>query len=392
VIEFVRLDNQSRIGDETILSRISLKPGESLDPTRLDADIGKIYGMDVFESVRYEVVQEDGKTGMVVHAKEKSWGPNYLQFGIKLSDDMDSNSSYNLGVLYTRTAINSLNGEIRLGLQIGADPTIAADWYQPLDTATPYFFALGGGMRRNPFNVYAGDEVISEYSIERTGMDLAFGREFGTWGEGRVGYRWARGNAEVQVGDPALDNYEFQLGQIYAWLFMDTLDNVYFPHSGNKGKFELITARKGLGSDNEYDQALLSFSHAHSWGRNSLVGGFSFNTTLDDDAPPESLFRTGGFLHLSGYSTNQLSGQHSGGASVVYYRRISDMKILPAYLGGSIEYGNVWQDSSDIALDDGIFNGSLFLGADTPIGPLYMGLGLAEGGKHSLFLYLGPAF
>jgi NTE family protein len=234
--------------------------------------------------------------------------------------------------------------------------------------------------------------VTSEYSIKRKGIDLAFGREFGTWGEGRVGYRWARGNAEVQSGDPALADYDFELGQIYARLFLDTLDNVYFPRSGNKGKFELITARKGLGSDSEYEQVLFSYMKPVTSGRHTLVGAFSFNTTLDDNAPPESLFRTGGFLHLSGYGPNQLSGQHAGLASVAYYRRISDMKLLPAYLGGSIEYGNAWQDSSDIALDNGIFNGSLFLGADTPIGPLYLGLGLAEGGKHTAFLYLGPVF
>jgi NTE family protein len=123
-----------------------------------------------------------------------------------------------------------------------------------------------------------------------------------------------------------------------------------------------------------------------------VTASLSVNTTLNDDGPPESLFRSGGFLRLSGYQPNQLSGQHAGLASATFYRRISDMKILPAYLGGSIEYGNVWQDSSDIAFDNGIFNGSLFLGADTPIGPLYLGLGFAEGGKNTAFVYLGPVF
>ena len=29
-------------------------------------------------TVRYEIVQEDGRTGVVVQATEKSWGPQYL--------------------------------------------------------------------------------------------------------------------------------------------------------------------------------------------------------------------------------------------------------------------------------------------------------------------------
>ena len=33
--------------------------------------------------------------------------------------------------------------------------------------------------------------------------------------------------------------------------------------------------------------------------------------------------------------------------------------------------------------------GSLFLAADTPVGPVYLGLGLARGGRRALYLYLG---
>jgi NTE family protein len=392
VIEFVRLDNQSRIGDQTILAKISARPGRPLDRAQLDADIGTVYGLDVFESVRYEVVREDGKTGLLLHTREKSWGPDYLQFGMALSDNFEGDSSYNLGVLYTKTAINPLNGEFRLGVQIGQDPALTAEWHQPLDVASRYFVSTKTYLRRDQFSRYDGDDIISDYNIWRVGLDLAIGREFGTWGEGRVGYRRFKGEADVRIGDPALDDYSFDGGQLYGRLFLDKLDNVYFPTQGNKGILELTTARKSLGSDSSYDQARLSYSHAFSRGRNNFVGAFRFDTTPDDDAPPEGLFRAGGFLSLSGYRPNQLSGQHYGQAVLVFYRRITDTKILPAYIGGSIEYGNVWQDRDDIAFDDGLLNGSLFLGADTPVGPAYFGLGLGEGGNNTVFFYLGPAF
>jgi NTE family protein len=359
---------KSRIGDQTILAQISAKPGQPLDRAQLDADIGTVYGLDVFESVRYEVVQEDGKTGLLLHTKEKSWGPDYLQFGMELSDNFEGDSSYNLGVLYTKTAINPLNGELRLGVQIGQDPGLTAEWHQPLDPASRYFVSTKTYLRRDQFSRYDGDDIVSDFNIWRVGLDLAIGREFGTWGEGRVGYRRFKGEADVRIGDPALDDYSFDGGQLYGRLFLDKLDNVYFPTKGNKGILELTTSSKSLGSDSSYDQARLSYSHAFSRGRNNFVGALSFNTTLDDDAPPEALFRTGGFLQSFGYRPNQLSGQHSGLVVLVFYRRITDTKILPAYIGGSIEYGNVWQDSDDIAFDDGLLNGSLFLGADTPVG------------------------
>jgi NTE family protein len=392
VIDFVRLDNQSHIGDDTILSRITLKPGQLLDTARLEAEISQVYGLDVFETVRYEVVEEDGRTGVVLHAKEKAWGPDYLQFGIELSSNFAGDAAYNLGVLYTKTAINDRNGEIRLALQFGQDATLGAGWYQPIDAASLYFFNVGAFLNRERFNVYSDDNLTSEYGIYSTGVDLAVGRNFGTWGEGRIGYRMAFGKADVTVGDPTLEDYDFRLGTLHGRLFLDTLDSVNFPTRGNKGKVELIAARKSLGSDSTYNQVLLSFSQAFSWGRNNVVGAFSLNTTQHDNAPLESKFCMGGFLHLSGYQPCQLVGQNSGIFDAVYYRRIVDLKLLPVYAGGSLEYGNVWQTRDDIAVNNGLFNGSLFLGADTPIGPVYVGAGYAEGGRYSGFLYLGSPF
>ena len=58
----------------------------------------------------------------------------------------------------------------------------------------------------------------------------------------------------------------------------------------------------------------------------------------------------------------------------------------------SVGLGNVWEDRDDISADSAIISGSVFLGADTPIGPFYTGYGYAEGGNSSLFLFLGKAF
>ncbi|MBT9611927.1 MAG: patatin-like phospholipase family protein [Burkholderiales bacterium] len=392
VVDFVRLDNKSRISDAVILARISLQPGQPLDPAKMDADIGEVYGLDVFESVRYEVVQENGQSGVVLHAKEKTWGPNYLQFGLELTDDFQGDTSYNLGVLYTRTAINALNGELRLALQLGQDNGLAAELYQPLDVGSKYFLNARIAAARNRFQNYKGDDVSSEFNIRRLGIDLAAGRNFGTWGEGRIGYRRAYGTTDVVVGDPTLDGYNFHLGQLYARLYEDKLDNVLFPTAGNKAILELSTAKKSLGSDSSFNQGNLNYVHAYTWGRNTVVGGLRYNTTFNDNAPVESRYRLGGFLRLSGYAQNQLSGQHSGVATAAIYRNFSELKILPAFIGASIEYGNVWQRKADIDLGDGLLNGSVFVGSDTPIGPLYVGLGLGEGGHRTGFMFLGSPF
>ena len=60
-------------------------------------------------------------------------------------------------------------------------------------------------------------------------------------------------------------------------------------------------------------------------------------------------------------------------------------------LGGSFEVGNVANDRNDL-FDDMILAGSVFVGVDSPMGPVYFGYGLSEGGLDSLYLFIGQTF
>ena len=42
--------------------------------------------------------------------------------------------------------------------------------------------------------------------------------------------------------------------------------------------------------------------------------------------------------------------------------------------------------------EDLIIAGSVWFGLDTPLGPFYLGYGLAEGGHDSVYLFLGSLF
>ncbi len=392
IIEFVKLYNQSRISDDVIKSYLKVNVGKPLDVEALEADIGRLYGLELFENIRYDIVEEEGKTGLAIYAKEKSWGPNYLQFGITLANNFEGNNTFNAGVSYTRTAMNSLNAEWRSILQVGEEPSFSTEFYQPVGRDTRYFFSTGLSFERKTFNIYDNEEHIAEYRVSRYGLEVAAGREFGTWGEARVGIRSATGDADIQVGDPSFPDIDFDIGEVYARLSLDELDNPDFPRSGMSGSLEWITSIEGLGADVSFDQVLWRLIGAKSWGRHTIIGGLRFNTTLDSDAPIQSMFRAGGFLNLSGYNPDELTGQHYGLLELIYYRRMGDFNLMPTYLGFSLETGNVWEEKDDIAFDDTISAGSVFVGVDTVLAPLYLGYGLAEGGTKSAYFYLGRVF
>jgi NTE family protein len=391
-IDFVRIDNQSKVSDEVISGHISQRPGEILDVAKVEKDIQELYGLEIFESVRYELVEENGKTGLVVQATEKYWGPGYLQAGMITSSNFEGDVAFRFGMAYTLTEINALNGEWRLAAQVGDEPGIATEIYQPLDPRARYFVYGKIGYRTRNINTFDDDgDQIAEYRARGPELELAAGRQFGTWGEVRLGYLRQAGEVEVGIGSPAPD-FDFDTGLFFVRLSDDKLDNLYFPSRGHIGIAEFRVSREDFGADTDFEQARLGYQHAFNWGRNILIGGLSLETTVDDDAPVQSLYRLGGFLRLSGFEQDQLSGQHAGLVRAIYMRRIKDIHFFKAYLGASLEAGNVWQDSSDIDVDDTIFAGSVFLGADTPIGPLYLGYGHNGDGEGSAYLFLGPLF
>ncbi len=394
VIHFVRIKNDSNLADEVLQERLHIRTGEPLDRVQLEKDISNIYGLELFERVDYDVIEENGQIGLVLDARARSWGPDYLQFGLALSSDFGGESSYDFGVAYLKTAINDRNGEVRLAAQLGQNPFIAADWYQPLDYDSRYFIEtrIAYGVDLRTVFTRDGSDKLAEYEVTQTRLELGAGRELSVFGEARVGYRYGTGDVERNVGSLNLPEGSFDSGSVFGRLSVDRLDNSFFPSEGYSGKIEYELFRESLGNDQDLDQLQIELNYFETFGAHTFGVGGSFNTTIDGTAQVQDRFQLGGFLNLSGFSIDALSGQHSANLAGVYYRRFNQLKFLPWYIGGSLELGNVWEDRDDIDVDSAILAGSVFLGADTPIGPFYTGYGYAEGGNSSFFLFLGKTF
>lgn len=392
VIQFVRIDNRSRIDDRMITERVQIPLGKPLDIIKLETDLNLIYGLELFEAVNYEIVEEDGSSGVILHVRERSWGPNYLQFGMALSGNLDGSNQFNLGVQYQRTAINSLGGEFRAALQVGEEPGLFVDLHQPLDYASRFFLEPSILINKENINFFVGRDKVAEYRVENATLSLAAGRELGRWGEFRLGVSRSKGHASVLVGDPSLPSFDFDDGDVFARLSMDTLDNVNFPHKGTFAQLEGRWNLTELGADEDYNQATFDFLTTLDWRRHTLLIGGNFGTTFNATAGIQDRYRIGGFTRLSGLQTDELSGQQFAIGKMIYYRRFGEIRLLPIYLGGSLEAGNVWEDSDDIDYADLITSGSLFFGLDSPLGPVYLGAGYAESGQRSMFMSLGKTF
>jgi NTE family protein len=57
-----------------------------------------------------------------------------------------------------------------------------------------------------------------------------------------------------------------------------------------------------------------------------------------------------------------------------------------------LQAGNVFQDEDDFSSSNMIAAGSIYVGFDTLVGPIWIGMGYAEGGNYSSYLQMGPQF
>jgi len=385
----LRVVNHSRLAHDVIAARLDVPVGEPLDVARLERGLDKVFGLELFESVYYDIAREPQGDVLTVTARERAWGPNYLQAGIAVFEDFEG-PNFNLALAYSRTAVNRRNGEWRIGGQVGQEPAAWTEFHQPLDRGLKTFVDTELLAIERTLNVFdPGGHKLSELGIRQFGGELAAGREFGTWSELRAGVTRAGGKIVPQVGDPGLPESRFDTGEAFAQFYADELDEVAFPRRGWSLRARGLAGLAELGSTVEYEQALAEGAVAGTRGRWTGVLGGTFATTLDSDAPLESRFRLGGLGQLSGLEQDELFGQHALLLRAVLYHRIVDFDLLPVYAGLSAEYGNVFQSRAAIRLGDGIAAGSAILGIDTLFGPFFLAYGRTEGDRGNFYLTLG---
>ena len=392
LISFMELDNDSGLSDKTIQRYFrKVKLGQPLDVQAVEVAISELYGLDLFKEVSYRLVQKEGRTGIRIQVREKPWGPNYLQAGLRFHGDWNDGNGFNLGASYTRTAVNSLGGEFRAILEMGDRPRLFGEFYQPLDTDRDFFVNPSLEYTRNTIGFYEEGENLGSYDLSQVLLSLDLGMNLSSWGELRLGWRGGWADVEIRSGFPEVEEGTFDQGEFFLRLGVDTLDNLYFPTRGHWLQAELSAHDGAWGDDNSFQQLYLDAGLAMTRNRDTLLLRGQTGFTLDSDAPLYGLFRLGGFLNLSGFYVNELSGQHMGHGLVGYLRRLDDGGFLPVYAGATLEAGNTWQSSGDLG-DDWLLGGSLFLGLDTLLGPLYVGYAMGEEDHGTLFLYFGAPF
>jgi NTE family protein len=405
-IEFLRVDPGSERYAGAIESLFGDEIGKVADGERLSKRVAELYGQGNFEIFDYRLMQSDPlpgqppEYGLALTTRRNSWGPNYLRFGLQLQNDFEGNSSFNAAARGTLAEITKYGGEWVWDVQIGETPRVATEVYLPVGYRSRWFVSPHAEFQIRTLPIVDEEErILAEYRVRTTDYGLDLGRELGNYGEVRIGWSRGFGSARVRVGDPVLPPTEFDSRNFFAEYRYDSIDDVNFPKRGNTFTLGWQGERQAKGTGGgSADLLVYDHLYAKSWGRNTAMLWTSAGTRLDSVTDVvRSFFSLGGFLNMSGAAPGTLNGPHFAIARAIYYRQIGTrggqgFLDVPVYLGASLEKGNVWDSRRDITFDSAKTNGSVFLGLDTLLGPVYFATGFDDEGDSAYYLFLGRTF
>jgi NTE family protein len=391
-LSFVRIKENAHMSEERIAQSIRLKAGDAFSREIVEEDIQKLYQTGYFQSVQYSIVKEGGGEGLEIEVREKDWLSNFFRVGFALEDDFDGNDSFRFGLAYRVNTTLTEDGYGEAQMEVGKSPRFALELYQPIGNSSPFFLNTIGGVSRNPLFIRQGGEDIAEYARSELFGVLNLGRRIGTSGEYVLGIARSAGKIDREIGDPLLPEFTYQVGELSTGFDLDTLDKPDFSTVGYRLNTKYRLSVDALGADDEFGDLSGAISLPYTMGRNTVAVRVDAAHTFGE-RPIERSYSLGGFGSVSGFAQNSLVASQYVNAQLLAFRRFSEVQNplfdMGFFVGGSLEFTNIQNDSSGFEDENLINSGSVFVGADTPLLPLYFGFGLADTGDHSLYLILG---
>ena len=393
VVDEIRFAPMQRVNPEVARSSMDTTVEKPVESAVIDNDLRRMYGSGDFERVGYSIVEERGRRVLIVNAVEKSWGPDYLRFGLGLGSDFKGDDFFNAAASYRKTWINPLGAEWRTDLQVGSQSFAVSEFYQPLFVNRALFIAPRIELGRRTQDIYQGNDRLARVNVRERLAGLDIGSEWTRFGELRLGIVGGQLDLSQQTGPPNFVNPSGRIdqGAYTARLRFDQLDSANFPRSGYAGRFEAFDSSKSLGADVPYTRLEADAIAAFSVGRHTFsVAARGGDRGSSDPIPGYDQFVWGGFLQQSGYARGAITVQRMAFGRAVYTYRLGAQKLFEgAYAGFSLEGGHYSDPLVRGSPSGTLKSGSIFVAMDTPIGPVYLGYGTTSNGNNAAYFYLG---
>lgn len=388
----IEVDHDSRLAGEFLRSRIRQETGQPLDVDALEDDLKRIYGLGYYETVSYSLSPSSEGAVLTIQAQEKSWGPNYLAFGLNYEDNFDGETRFNVGAALRMTELNVLGGEWRTGVQLGTEPYVRTEWFQPLDYGYERYVITGAQYSRNSFSVFGDDgDRIAEVDVTFRQVDLALGMELGGNGDVRLGYSRGYATVDEQIGASVAPSGSIHRGGLSLQLVHDSLNDIFYPQSGGFAGIRGRLEREDLGSDRHFDSVTGMGLGTGSWQSFTMTGLLYAHAVTRGEPGIENTVRLGGFRRLSAYAPGEITGENAAMASLFASQEFGG-PLVPWFAGMGFETGNAWESFDDASWNNTVRSWSVFAGVDTFLGPVQFATAYNNEDDWTAYLNIGFSF
>ena len=398
-IGFIAFEGTTSTNPSRFAAQLESQPGQPFDAARAERDARSLAASGDYLRADYRLVSSpEGGDGLVFDLDDKPWGPNYLRVGLDLATDFNGRGTFNLKLSHNRHWLTPNGTEWRNRLQIGAVPSFFTEIYHPLNwtvgLANDWFVAGYASSERRDGTLYSesGTELARyKRTTARAGIDL--GQPWGRFGEFRIGLGTQRVSATPTLVAAALANAPSQVQASETGLrlavVVDQLDFANFPQRGYR-----LVGEAAIGDNSDagrFQRVEASAMAVKTFGRHSFNFFTSARGASQQQGAAIGRYELGGFQQLSGYRDGQLLGNYVLFSRLTWYMRLAGTPTVSRafFVGASAEAGNAYATRDELhntSLRTGM---SLFFGADTGFGPLYLGLTHAPRGQTGVVLFIG---
>lgn len=394
--------------DETRVQRLSTAleaaDGDRVDLDQIEQELRRLAATGDYDRVDYRLDRAPGSNGetLVIRLRENDWGPNYLRLGMDLRTDFQGDGGFNLRISHNRNWLTPSGTEWRNRIQLGETTGLYTEIHQPLNLTDDVFASAYVDARVRKLDILdTSGEALARVQRDslRVGADIGFPLGLlGRLGDVRLGLVAAtrKVTPELVVGDVRardIQALKWREAGLRLGLVSDQLDYANFPSDGYRLQGEAMAGRRSVDGapSTRFTRFDGNATWVGSWGEHTFNAGFRMAYASDIPVGAIDEYALGGFQQLSGYRPGQIAGNYLAFGRLTYYQRLPWRTGVARALfaGGSLELGNAWTDRRNVTLGDLRSGSSLFVGADTGVGPLYLSLVHAARGYTGIYLFLG---
>ncbi len=393
VPEFVKVEGVT--GEEAVNVQKFLTPlvGKPIDQPALEQLLTRLSGIGRYDSITYDLIQQDDKTGLLIRMHEKSWAPPILRPGIVIDGTQTDDVTFTAGARLTFMDVAGFRSEWRTDLQFGQTYGIASDLYRPFLPLGKWFFDPFVNASQYTFLVYKKSNPRADYRIDHVygGMDIGYA--ISRFSEIRVGYGVGYTNEDLRLGTPDFTSTNGRIGALHMRYVTDHTNDAVIPTRGYYLQSNFFYYDTYPDATESFPSMTATVQFFQPVRRDSIFVIGTGGTTFGYQNTGDPQFFLGGVGRLTAYGLNELLGNQYFVGRVGYLKEIA---TLPPFVGRNVyaigygEVGKMYGDPFGAPRLSG--DGAAGVIADTAFGPIFIGGSVGDTGHHKWFFQLGRVF